>query len=334
MRAVAPGAKLRLAALIFLALTLVLSGAAGGWWLNDRTRGTDDRTQVAVAINRPYVAIGHDDKIAEIVPNVIGLSADQATAVFLDAGYPAETILQSLTPAGGPPNLVVGQTPRPRAASTGRVVLHVSQTTTTPDLVGLSLDDAKERLRDLGARAVVARDYDPNVPEGQVLSTSPAQGMTLPQEVELVVSEAPSAVFLRSLRATESDNCRAREVTIEDNTFDESYNCDASSEEAFITFTVNPGIARLRAELAQSIHNSDNVPITAIVSADGENVHEVRIDKGNPIELDANVLGATSVTIQFIQQSSGSVTAQVLVANPTLIGSREAVDAVVASTGR
>ena len=329
-----PGFKRRLTARICLALALMSGGAAGGWWLRGRIGGEPQRTQVAVAVNRPVLAIGEDSEVAETTPNVIGLSLDQATAVFLDAGYPAEAILESSTPAGGQAGLVVGQIPEPRSAPTGRVVLYVSQTTSTPNLVGLSLEEARERLREFGARVVVARDYDPNVPEGQVVASSPRQGTTLPEEVELTISEAPSAVFLRSLRAAESDDCRTNRVTIGDNTRDESYTCEASADGAFMTFTVTPGIARLTAELAQGDRNTDDVPITAIVLADGEIVQEIRVDKGSTIELDASVLGSRSATIRFVHQSTGSISARMLVGNPTLVGSREAVDAVVASTGR
>ena len=290
---------------------------------------------MAVAVERPLVAIGEVDEISESTPNVIGLTLDQAVEVFLDAGYEADSIVESAVPAGGTAGLVVGQEPKPRIQSTGRVVLHISESTTTPDLVGLTTEEAKEGLRAFGTRAVVESDYDPTVSEGQVLATEPTAGAHLPDEVTLTVSEAPSAVFLRSLRAGESEECRTDSVSINDQTWEESYVCQASTDGAYLTFAVNADIARITAHLAQSVRNTDDIPITAQVLADGQVVEEIVLQKGTAAKFDANVLGSSSVTIRFTRpELEGSVSARVLVGNPTFVGSRPAVDTLEETTGR
>ncbi len=323
------------------AVALLAVGTAGGWWL----RGALDKpaapeaAQVSVAVNRPVVASGDATTEATSTPNVLGLTVDQAQQVLLDAGYAPDGIIVSRVAAGGDEGLVLAQEPRPGADVSGQLTVFVSEATTVPPLVGMGLDDARDVLAELGVRATVERVYEAAAAEGAVLAVEPAEGTTLPAEVTLVVSEAPSAVFLTDLSSTDSDSCSRGSVTVDVETFPFSLTCtvpetDAQGSSANVEYAINSGIAAFEATVGHQ-SSSDVVDATVMVLIDGEVVHEVVVGAGQPQFISVPTLGAETVEIRWTRPAfEERLRVRTFIGDAKFIGSREAVDALVAATGR
>jgi eukaryotic-like serine/threonine-protein kinase len=94
---------------------------------------------------------------------------------------------------------VLGQTPLPGAVEPRgtKIVLDVSQgqrTTTVPQIVGMTRQQAELALQSAGLDAGDVTQRESPLPRGQVLSSSPGPGQktSLPSEVSFVVSGGPS----------------------------------------------------------------------------------------------------------------------------------------------
>ena len=132
------------------------------------------------------------------VPNVVGQTYEAAAAQLQKVGFGAQRGEQRFT-AGAAAGQVLGQNPLPDAVMpTGtKVVLDVSQgqrTTTVPQIVGMTRQQAELALQSAGLDAGDVTEHESPSPRGQVLSSSPAGGQKtpLPSEVAFVVSAGPS----------------------------------------------------------------------------------------------------------------------------------------------
>jgi beta-lactam-binding protein with PASTA domain len=132
-----------------------------------------------------------------LVPNVVGLDQEEATAILNDAGYEvqskgsydeevAEGIVISQSPEGGVVaepgtrvDIVVSQGKNPEAK--------------VPDVVGKSEADAAKTLEDAGFEVVPSPTYNETVPVGQVVGQDPAGGATANRgsAVTITVSQGP-----------------------------------------------------------------------------------------------------------------------------------------------
>ncbi len=130
-----------------------------------------------------------------VVPDVIGMSLDDATSEITGAGLVVGEVsheYSETTPAGR----VISQEPvgGEKVSAGTEVDLAVSlgsETVTVPDVTGMSLDDAKDEITDAGLMVgEVTYDYSETVPEGHVISQEPAGGETVSpgSAVDLVVS--------------------------------------------------------------------------------------------------------------------------------------------------
>src|SRR6187401_1947278 len=148
------------------------------------------------------------------VPDLVGLSADDAAAALEDAGLtgdPAEAY-----DAGVPEGMVVSQDPAPdtELAAGSAVSYVVSQgpaPVAVPDLVGLSADDAAAALEDAGLTGDPAEAYDAGVPEGMVVSQDPAPDTEVPagSGVNYVLSRGPAPVAVPDLVGLSADDAAA-----------------------------------------------------------------------------------------------------------------------------
>lgn len=146
------------------------------------------------------------------LPDLVGLSEEDARALALVAGLPAERVLVDTVAASeGEPGTVLAMTPAPwhavrvddvalrllvSAASSGTAVVDpddgaaATPRGATPDFVGLASADALNSARDEGLAPSVARMSDPRLPPGVVLQ-DPAPGAEATGSVRLVVNVRP-----------------------------------------------------------------------------------------------------------------------------------------------
>lgn len=141
-----------------------------------------------------------------VMPNVLGLDSVSAQRVLLDAGVGAEITFDT-RPAAGPEDVVVAQTPTTGEVVDGELRLTLSTAVTIPEVIGVSIGDARATLEELGAVVQVTRAVDPTSPEGSVLSIDPAVGQPVPAVVVIVVADPGEALSLTSLSPVDEEAC-------------------------------------------------------------------------------------------------------------------------------
>lgn len=132
-----------------------------------------------------------------LVPNVIGMTRDEATDVLEEAGYDVQT--QDTFDDKASAGIVIGQDPRGGvAAEPGTIVAIVvsagkNPEVAVPDVVGMSEADAAKALGDAGLQAVPTSAYSDTAPVGRVIGQDPGAGTTVltGTAVSITVSEGP-----------------------------------------------------------------------------------------------------------------------------------------------
>jgi beta-lactam-binding protein with PASTA domain len=134
------------------------------------------------------------------VPNVLGLSFDEAERRLATAGFRAQQG-ESRYNVGSPRSTVLSQTPAPAAsiAKGTRILLDISagqRRAATPNVVGLDRQQAQLALEKVGLEVGQVREHESPLPRGEVLSMSPPAGtaLILPSAIALVVSAGPATV--------------------------------------------------------------------------------------------------------------------------------------------
>ena len=134
------------------------------------------------------------------VPDVTGMSFEQAVARLKDDGFRADTAEQTWHGAAGR-GIVLGQNPRAGTVEErgALVLLDISlgrRQTRVPDVVGLPEGEARRTLEAEGFTVAEAVAEASDLPRGQVIATIPAVGqiVTLPTSVRLRTSAGPTSV--------------------------------------------------------------------------------------------------------------------------------------------
>ncbi|WP_413449840.1 Stk1 family PASTA domain-containing Ser/Thr kinase [Georgenia phoenicis] len=174
-------------ALTMVLLLLALAGGGSWWWF---THGPG-----------AYVT----------VPEVVGLTEDEAVSVLSDAGI--DLTVERAHHDTVPEHEVVSAEPAPgdRVRTDGTVVLNVSLgilMVEVPPLAGLTQEEAVAALE--AAQLTVGQvetPWDDSVPAGQVISAGVEAGQVIPydQPVDLVVSAGREPVDLVSVVGADSD---------------------------------------------------------------------------------------------------------------------------------
>ena len=159
------------------AVLLVAAGLGTAWAL-----GVFDRTPMVV------------------VPDVVGLTLDEASDVIESAELTVGPITER-TDEEIAEGLIIEQTPEQgaEAAEGSEVSLVISlgpDVSAVPDLVGMTESDALRLVRDSGFEIDIQREYNSDVPDGQVFRQSPEAGeMAAPESlITIVVSRGTQLV--------------------------------------------------------------------------------------------------------------------------------------------
>ena len=153
---------------------------------------------VAFALTRPsHVA----------VPDVIGQDVDTATQILDGKGF---DVAIKAVPSQAQRNQVVEQDPIPTDRGGGKaeegstVTLSVSSgpaIVAVPDVAGLSVTDATNRLKKAGFKVATRNQFSKSIPKGSVIGTEPAAGTQLStgQVITLLVSRGTNQVAVPSV---------------------------------------------------------------------------------------------------------------------------------------
>ncbi len=134
------------------------------------------------------------------VPDVIGLTVDEASEVLDEAGLVVGPITER-TSEEFEEGLVMEQSPEEgdEAPEGSEVVLVVSigpDVSEVPDVVGMTESDALRVVRDAGFEIDIQREYNSDVPDGQVFRQSPEAGELASPEtvITIIVSRGTQLV--------------------------------------------------------------------------------------------------------------------------------------------
>ncbi|HEX2240075.1 MAG TPA: Stk1 family PASTA domain-containing Ser/Thr kinase [Actinomycetota bacterium] len=132
------------------------------------------------------------------VPRVKNLAESEARELLEEAGF---EVTAEREPSAKPDDIVFDQDPQPGdlAEEGSTVTIFVStgpEPVEVPDVVGLSLEEARTELREAGLKVDVEMVFDPEVPEDEVIRQFPSAGQIVDagSRVQLEVSSGPETV--------------------------------------------------------------------------------------------------------------------------------------------
>lgn len=150
------------------------------------------------------------------VPSVLGQTQAQATTTLAGAGLQGRFV-QAFSETV-PPGQVISSDPgvgqRVQKSDGVKVTLSRGpERIPVPDVTGKTLDQAKQQLSAVRlAPGTTSEDYSPTVPQGSVISSSPAAGQQLPVNtpISLVISKGPAPVPVPDVTGKPVQDAQAR----------------------------------------------------------------------------------------------------------------------------
>ncbi len=325
--------RLAVAGFTLWSLALLGGGTMLGWAGHRRFSDQPAPVVLDVVVDRPVVAGGGENSAAGTVPNVLGLLEEQARQVMTDAGLSPSSIVFETIPAAGEVGTVVNQDPPPGSLMGGAVKIYLGEATTMPELVALDLAQARTQLAQLGARPSVISRFDAAVREGVVIETNPKAGAPLTAEVQLVVGDAASSVFVTELSAIEQQ-CSTDQVTANAVDFDVALVCSPRSENVAATeYALNRMATAFSATLSHADDGGLGVPVTFTVYVDGVRAGAWTVAFGQSIPIEVPIQGALRLRLetQRAVQIESNDGVRAVWAEPRLLGGRESIDAMLES---
>lgn len=304
-------------------VALMLGSAAGGWWLANQSISA----AIAHEDDEP------DDDAEPIVfdefamPDVRGLTRDDAAQVLADSGFSASIIVFEDTPSGTPEGIVVSQSPQFGATVSGSIVLGVAVPATMPAVAGKTRDAAISELSDMGVAVDVTFQYSADTPLGTVIGSTPAAGEALGETATLVVATAGASATLAELaRASSGGNCRTfGEVNLGGEEYSASVACRPSSAAKPTAWQLGGKADRFTATVGISDTAEPGATGSFEVTVDGVVAASGQVAYGKPVTVDIPVTGALQLGVRAI----GAGDADVFFGGASVTGADEAIAEIV-----
>jgi hypothetical protein len=322
--------RFKRAALVFGGLALLAWAGAMGWYLHEWT----GRGNVEVSVDRPVQVYAPEVVSSGTVPNVVGLTEEEARRVLSDAGVALGSVQTHVVPDVGPPGLIVSQTPPSGVEVAHRsVTLEVSGPAVMPDLEGKSEAEAKEALSAFGARVSVVTEYEPGAAEGSVVSTEPAAGETIVDKATLRVAEPLSSVFLTEIEPLQASCRTGEEAVIAGQAQTEAIIClpEPGANPRSVVYQLGGGIETFRANLGLDDAGNAEAQVEFHVLVDGNQVFSHRLSFGESLPVEVPLLGSYQLELEAVAvgpAEPGGPEVRAAFGEPQLVGSRSAVDAI------
>ena len=208
------------------------------------------------------------------VPNVVGMTTDEATETIQDAGFSVGSISQDYS-SEVDEGLVMSQDPASdtKKEAKSKVNLVVSKGTehiTVPDIVGLSAADAKAELQKVGLTAVAGTaEYSDEISKDRVVSQSPAAGTDL--------AKGDSVTYILSLGEEKGEvpnvigmGYQDAESTLQDAGFKTSTQWAEHDEDAGIVYWQDPSSGNVASGSTVTIYVSNGPAATPTPTATAE----------------------------------------------------------------
>ena len=321
--------------ILSLIIGLLLLGGGAGWALRQSTL---DRQLPDVNVTVAADSVTQTAAPDVATPSLIGLSEDEARQALADVGVAPGQVVVEHRPAAGEENHVVEQQPPAGRRVTGKARLVISAPANVPKLAGLSEAEARRQLEALGAGAEIVEAFAPNQPEGTVLSTMPAVGARLGEQLTLTVAKAPSSAFLSALNAVDSDCSTDTSATIDGQPFANSVTCSpsqGSAEPTSAEYVLSHKANRFEATFGQSDRGTTGLTVTFRVLVDDRVVSTSTAGLGQKVPVGVDVTGGLRLRIELTVSGGhpddyGSASA--VLGDARLLGAPDAITALVAES--
>lgn len=133
----------------------------------------------------------YSQDVSARMPDVRGLTENDARQALVDAGIPAEFVSLTERDAAGKAGLIIQQTPVFGALNPNAVTLIVSTEASIPEMAGQPAEGIIGALQSLGARVEQVRIYEPGTTVGNVVRTEPEMGSAVPDVVKVYIADSP-----------------------------------------------------------------------------------------------------------------------------------------------
>lgn len=261
-------------------------------------------------VTRDVLAERRKRRLVPIMVAIAVLLAGGVGAFVLSRGGTTTAVAE---PAGGArvdgrPTAEPSTTTRLTTTTTARV----TSISTMPDLVGLKLGEAREKLPE-AMDVEIVEQVDQSTADGTVLSTEPAAGAAVDGKVKLVVARPAVTVYMDELKPSAggwSSSGDALSVGMAGKQYLHGLGSyvDTSSctrESRFVEYNLSKGFRRMNATagIADSSRSTD-LKIQLEVFADGRQITRQAIDFGKVVDLDLDLTNVLRLKIQWIVTSS------------------------------
>lgn len=316
---------LRRAAIGVIVVTAFVWAVVLGWFLHDWLADEE----APVTVDRPVQVYAPETVTVGRIPNVVGLTEEEARRTLSDAGIALSAVSRREMPYVGPADLVVEQSPAAGQPVGGKIELAVSTPALMPDLNGESEAEAREALSALGARISIVNEYRPGTAEGTVLSTDPPVGEPIADKATLSVAEPLSSIFLTQL-SPEAATCRTGEESVVAGTaYTEAIVCqpELGAKPRSVTYLLGGQVESFHAAVGLDDGGDSSTPVQVSVIVDGEPAFTRRLEFGDSLPVEVPVLGKFQLTLEAAALGAPrSLPVSAVFAEPRLLGSRSAVD--------
>ena len=284
-------------------VALFSAGAAASWWFVELREPEVAVTTVTAVVDRPVVVQQASVRGNGRVPDVVGLTNEQAQQVLVDAGLLPEQVERIEQASARPVGEVLGQNPDPGVGIPGIVTIWVSTPAEMPNLDGQMLDEARAELQALGAPLSVERRFVVGAEPEQIVETVPRAGEPLEgleDEVQLVVAAPGASVFANELRSNSSSDCSFEDATIGGVRLERAIVCDPDRDDIpHLEYLIGPETAALQGVLGRPLDSDLGVAVEVRIFADARLAFQERIISNNAIDLDVDVSNASRVRLEM-----------------------------------
>lgn len=260
-----------------------------------------------------------------VMPDVRGLTEQQARQALADHGISGGLVTVDQTPHLANAGIVVAQDPVAGTTAPTKVVLSLPVKPTMPNLVGKPETEARTTLQEQGAEVTLTREYDPTATVGAVIRSTPGAGEPLTEISTLVIAAPAATVALGEIES--SGWCSSGEATINGTMHSASVTCTAYTESRHTVWLLNRKVARLTAVVGLDDHSDPNATVRVTVTGDGKRLwrETVAYGTGRPLEVGLKGVLRVVVTVQRTDRSQAD-SAEVALGEAQLLGAQADLD--------
>lgn len=305
-----------------LTVGVLILGGALGWVLRGALFA--DSVVSPLSIEQPTASGALDLRM----PDVRGLSEDDARQVIVDAGFDPGIIKVAQVPSVSPAGNVVKQSPVSQTINPTSITLLLPSPAVVPDVMAKTVEDATKELVALGAEPTIKRVYQPGATQGVVVAVDPAVGSPLRTDPVLTVAGSADGLALSEVRS--SGSCSTiTSGTVNGAKITNGVSCNASTSPSTTFWILGRAADRLRGVVGIDDKSGTDVRARIRIVADGREVFNEVLAYGQSKNLDVELVGVLRLEVLVEKvgttSSSGYSSSSVVLGEAVLLGSDEAL---------